>query len=268
MAEVLIPTPIDEVIGTGLTLPIAPKGELLPRQNRRVADEHHLKHPKNDPILRKKIVGPAQRGMQLQIVERDLHNEGPFRYHHYFGGSKLAETNDELYVQGVPAAAGFIARQVIDTRALVNGDPHVREATMEEWLFLRTEGGPRFIPFGYRYMYHHIDSIREFFMFHLANQNVADHPDANVEAFLSQTDVDKKLVLGSGILRAAIEVATSTNLTAVYHEAYAHEQLHPTAPSTPEELVGTILGADNPSFRTVQVLDKYIRVGQPVAVAA
>jgi len=264
MAEVLIPTPVDEI--TRLPLQVAPKNtEWLPRRNPAVADEHHGIHPKEAAELHVPVLGPALRNLQLRVLERQLHNDGELRYHHRFGGPALPQNYEEGFSLCVPGVAGFISRQVIDMEALLDNANYVRDATPREWEFLRTPGGIESVPFDYRYVYHNLEPIRDFFIFYLVNQGLHKLMEDEVAQFMSADEPEDRALLAGMLLLGAAEEAVDPGLASVYRQAYSNEQLHPDAPSTPVGLISTIVSIDHVSPRTVSKLDERLRQPMPDA---
>jgi hypothetical protein len=234
MAAELV-TPTDEY--TGLPLAIAPKCEPLLFNPADDADYHHGWHPSNAPLF-KTVAGLALRNSWMQYIEKDLHNEGPFRYHRFFAGPELPTKESDIYGRIVLACAGYVPDQVID---LSTEDPFARRATATEVKFLRMRND--IDPFGYRYLRYGYDPIRVFFQDYALQQDLTHIRSSTIDEFLCTRDIEKKLKIGKFLLWNASAQATAS-IRDKYVDLARRELLHPEMPKDPKPLARWKLGSE------------------------
>lgn len=241
-------TPTDEM--SGLPLAIAPKCEWLPMHNAQIADEHHGWHRKSAPLLNT-LAGLALRNSWLQLIERDLHNEGPFRYHKHFSGPSLSIDEVDIFSRITLACAGFIPDHVIDTQKGDSGLSFVRPITKKEAEFLRTPSENNI--FTYRYIQYRYEPIKEFFQGYTLNH--VSHEE--VDEFLHTKNLERKKEIGRLLLQNAVELVTD-DIKAKYLLTKKQGLLHPAMPANPEELVLHKLGTQNERDHLVSKLQDKI----------
>ncbi|MDB5186233.1 MAG: hypothetical protein JWL85_756 [Candidatus Saccharibacteria bacterium] len=228
-------TPVDEL--TGIPLPIAPKCDWLPLDRPEIADVHHSYHPKQHPLL-KTVAGLALRNSRLQILERELHNAGPLRYHQYFEGPELARDDADVFSRCVLACAGYIPDEVID---LSSGEPVRRPIRTQEAEFLRMPTDNPEDPFSYRHILYRYGPIRDFFHDYAVRQNINHLSNRHIDEFLHTQDLEKKTKLGKFFLQSAVAVASET-IREKYSMTRRMRLLHPGMPDGPQRLVWYKLG--------------------------
>lgn len=242
--------PIDEI--SGLSLPIAPKCNYESLADPNLSDEHHGFHDENDPRL-KTVAGLALRNCRLQRIEKDLHNEGPFRYHPFISGPELPKTEFDYFSRCVLACAGVIPDRVLD---LSTGDPFVRPISPEEAAFLRTQSEEN--EFSYKYISYRYKPISDFFISYALKQKLDHIKEKDIDEFLHTKSERRKLRLGRLLLDESVEVATDSlrNKYAAYRRA---ELLHPRVPESPMTLVKFKLGGPEKREELIPKLEVRLR---------
>lgn len=235
-------TPVDEY--SGLPYAIAPGCKSLPKNNPNKADRHHAFHPRRSPELQT-VAGLALRNCRLQLVERDLHNEGPFRYHKFFYGQMDLPTDEsDIFARCIMGVSGYTPDRVIDLRT---GEPFDRPITPREAKFLRKRSQDKL---GYKYITYNIDPIRKFFSEYVLKQNLS-HLDDDIDEFLTTPDMGQKVKVGNFILAEAAQVACDA-IKPKFAESQRHGLLHPRIPADVGELV--LVGLGTPEHREACLL--------------
>jgi len=228
-------TPMDEF--TGLPLPIAPRCEYVPLHQPDIADIHHGVHPRSDARL-KTLGGSAFRNCQIQILERDLHNEGPFAYHRFIYGLEDIPTDDtDIFTRCVTAVAGYTPLEVID---LTTGELLRRPITRREYDYLRTPSEDD--QFGYRYIGYRYEPIRDFFRQYVRQQRLDHIRPGRIDEFLNTQNGEDKLKIGRFLLRNAAAVA-GDRARDKYTQMLRSNLLHPAMPTDVHDLVYYKLGS-------------------------
>jgi hypothetical protein len=247
LAEGLI-TPIDEF--SGIPLPILPTKNDLPLHDPDIADWHHPFHPKEHPLL-KTAGGLALRNCRVQLVHRNFHNESPLRYHKFFEGPVIPESEDEQFRTVVLAAAGYIPRRAINTRS---GEPEIVDLSPQQSARLRRtmrkavpqddckcDDPRRKMSFEYRNLRYSYDLVREFLSEYMMMQSTAHLPEPLVDEFLHTKNSFKLVELGDRLLALQAEF-TADKVESSYRSAQQRRQLHPLMPKTATEFVHYKLG--------------------------
>lgn len=241
-------TPVDDL--TGMPLPIIPKLERLPLRHPDIADWHHHFHPRSDPRL-KTVGGLALRNSRLQLVAREYHNDGPKRYHKFFDGPPIPESEATQFGMCVLACAGYLPESGIDLRS---GEPVVARLDHNQRNLLRSH---RRNNFDYRYFRYGYDPIRRFFAKYVLEQNLTEIlPQRTIDEFLYSRNPNRRSELGRTIIEAAASSATE-HIDPAYDLFRQNQQLHELMPPDPHTLVVYKLG--NPKQQEELVLPKLKR---------
>jgi hypothetical protein len=241
-------TPVDAF--SGIPLPILPTKNELPFNNSEVADWHHPFHPKEHPLL-KTTGGLALRNCRVQLVHRNFHNESPMRYHRFFEGPIIPESEDEQFRTVVLASAGYIPTHAISTRS---GEPQkvelspLQTARLQQTLRKATPDDDckcndphRKLAFEYRNIRYSYDRIRDFLSEYTVMQSTDHIPQLLIDEFLYTTDQRKRGDLGDKLLAQQADRAAE-NIEETYRFAQSHRQLHPLMPGTATEFIQYKLG--------------------------
>lgn len=254
-AELIAPT--DEL--TGLPYPIAPKCEPIPEGRPDIADIHHGFHKERD-LAGMGLPGIALRNCWKQLVERDLHNEGPGSYHRFYDKTELPayieamhcsdkkkaevaihQFEAETFGRVVLACAGVIPRKVID---LSSGEPVERDMTCRELKFLCTPNPHD--SFGYKYITYSYDPIREFLVDYVVRQDLRHLTQSRLDEFLETKDSHRKMILGKMLLKNAAAVASDGDTLKEKYKILKREgRVHPAMPPDPQTLVTYKLNMNN-----------------------
>jgi hypothetical protein len=227
MAAELI-TPTDQL--TGLPYVIAPSfTETDPTL-------HHAFHPnpRAEPRLAT-VSGLALRTCFMQIVEGEVHNQGPDAYHPKYKGPIIADSEKEHMETCVWAHAGALPRFCID---LSTEEPDERPLRHDEISFLR-EINPK-DPYSYKNIHRGYLEVRAFFGAYLLKQDIS-HNESAIDAFLTSPDEETRSENGLILLREAAEIAT-VDMHGKYAGLKKANMFHPAAADTPTELVLYKLG--------------------------
>lgn len=226
-------TPVDHL--TNMPLPIAPHPRYLPLHNPDVADWHHHFHPRSDPHLQT-VGGIALRNSRIQLVPREFHNEGPMRYHKFFEGPPIPESEALQFGMCVLACAGYIPKQAIDLSA---GEPKIIRLKGMRRSVLLSRGSKEF---DYQYIRYAYDPIREFFAKYVIEQDLAELlPERTIDEFLYSRDVLRRQQLGKHILTVAANSATEA-INPIYSMLRRRQLLPDFMPPDPHTLVVSKLG--------------------------
>jgi len=198
----LKPTPID-LERSKLPLPI------LPYESALITSEHHHAHPRDDELL-KTDGGLAVRIARLQTVEglggiasRSLSGRIPKkygdhpRYHYFFHGPPLPQTEQEQFEYAVWATSGYVPELALDVSGnkpkivRMNPDQIARLHNGE----LRVSGE---------------DILRNFLKNYVFKQELSHIKDSKIDEFVSTKDWERKRFLGRWLLAQATEVATES----------------------------------------------------------
>lgn len=241
-------TPVDQF--SGIPLPILPTKNELPFHNPDVADWHHPFHPKEHPLL-KTAGGLALRNCRVQLVHRNFHNESPLRYHRFFEGPAIPESEDDQFRTVVLAAAGYIPERAISTRS---GEPEIVELSPRQSARLRQmmrkatpsddckcDDPRRKMSFEYRNLRYSYDRVREFLGEYMIMQSTEHLPEPVVDEFLHTTNRYKLEELGDRLLAMQTEFIAD-KIEQSYSVAKKSRQLHPLMPETATEFVRYKLG--------------------------
>lgn len=254
-AELVAPT--DEL--TGLPYPIAPKCEPIPVDRPDIADIHHGFHKEKD-LTGMGLPGIALRNCWKQLIERELHNEGPGSYHRFYDRTKLPayvevmhspdkkkaeaaarQFEAEAFGRVVLACAGVIPRRVID---LSSGEPIERDMTRRELKFLRTPSPHD--TFGYKYISYSYDPIHEFLVDYVVKQDLGHLTRSSLCEFMETKDSHRKMVLGKMLLKNAAAVASDRDTLKEKYKTLKREgRVHPAMPPDPQTLVTYKLNMNN-----------------------
>jgi hypothetical protein len=230
-------TPIDP--NTGLPLPIIPDLELFNLDKDLVSWHHHF-HPSENPIF-ETTGGLALRSARLQLINNNVHNKSPNRYHHFFDGPPIPYDESTQFRLCVLAYAGYIPEEGLD---LTSGAPIRRSLEAGERKILTTLGDRADRPFRYKSIMGYHEPLRRFFGDYVLGQDL-DHIEENdIEEFLESKDKDRIRTLGHSLLDQAAEVASEV-LKPIYLEARTSEKLHPHAPERPHDFVLDRMGSSS-----------------------
>lgn len=239
-AEIITPT--DEL--SGLPLPIMPSRAFLPLNNPDVADWHHHWHPRLDPGLRT-AAGMALRNCRIQLVERQFHNDSPKRYHRFFAGPTIPESEDEVFKIVVLATAGYIPRDAIDLRT---GEPKIVRLNSTKYKMLKVAlkitnvnepGISHTSKLAYRNVRYGYEPIRDFLAEYCITQHV-DMKNSFVDEFLHTQNNDRRQYLGQLFLAKRAEAAAE-KVEEKFRLARKEKLINPNMPH-PHELIKHKLG--------------------------
>lgn len=241
-------TPVDEF--SGLPLPILPTKNPLPLGRPEIADWHHPFHPKEHPLL-KTTGGLALRNCRVQLVHRNFHNESSTRYHRFFEGPPIPDSQDEQFRIVVLASAGYVPGQAINTRS---GEPQVVDLNAVQARQLR-QTMRKAIPqdesqhdlsirnqvFHYRNLRYGYDDVRKFLTQHTLEQPLSHLRENLIDEFLYTNNEERKVYLGHLLLAKKVEVAAE-RVEEIYVQARKTRSLHPLMPSSPATFIKHKLG--------------------------
>jgi hypothetical protein len=244
-------TPVDE--SSGLPLPIIPDLKLFSLDKYLVSWHHHF-HPSDNPIL-KTTGGLALRSARLQLINNNVHNESPNRYHHFFDGPPLPYDESTQFRLCVLAYAGYIPEEGID---LMSGTPVRRtlEAGEREILTARDHRKDRH--FRYKSVVGYHEPIRRFFGDYVLSQGLNHVGENDIREFLESKDEDRIRYLGHFLLGQTAEVASEA-VRSIYLEARAAYRFHPLVHEVPHDFVLDTLGSPRQREKLFRPLRRNLR---------
>lgn len=227
-------TPVDSLVRT--PLPIIPnKLDWLPLGNPEVANEHHGNHP--GPELQKTIAGCALRNSFIQLVQIEYHNFGEKSFHLRFKGINMPRTSRDYFKRIFFPTVGYIPDKGVD---MSGKEPVIRPISDAEMRHLRAPHPDPEKPFGYRHIRYGYEPIRDFFRDYVYGQELPLH-QGKVSEFIEEDDADKRMYIGSFLLKQAIVRATDP-IRQEYVELQVAGRLHPLMPPKPDDIIRWKLG--------------------------
>lgn len=206
----LEPTPIDN--RSKLPLPI------LPYKEATETSWHHHSHPSASPLLRK-TGGQVVRSVRVQLTEGNggiagVNDAGYVkpeygehqRYHYFFKGPRLPETEQQQFEYAIWAATGYVPRFALDVSG---NNPKVVKMNREQ--ISRLHKGEIKV--------NSKDLLGDFIKDYLLNQDISHVDNKLVDEFVSTNDWSRKKFLGHWLLAQASEVATE-HIDKPYREAH------------------------------------------------
>ena len=216
----------------GIPLPFAPRNDLpaVGQAQSIEANWHHHFHPRKSKLL-EGIGGQAVRNVRLQWADFVDHS---YRYHQYFLGPKLPETDDERFKICVLSSAGYVPEQAIDLSA---NKPQKVSLTQEQRSRLWQSGELRNAA---------PEIVRKFLIAHTMKYTgvLPSLYESNVDEFLNTSDEERRKSLGYWLLARAAEIATDP-LNSTYTMARRNGLITMRSPSKPLVVVQKKFGSSH-----------------------
>lgn len=226
--------PIDPI--TQLPALIAPRCETLPLNKPEIADRHHLWRPSS--VYRGlSVAGIALRSSLIQIVERDLHNEGPDAFHYHYVEPQVITDEDEIFRRIIPACSGVVPQLVV---SIHRGEIVERSITPNELSFIKTPSVSN--PARYMYLQYREEPIRDFLRAQVFKQSISHIRNGLIDEFLHTKNQARKLSIGKFLLYNAAGVA-SDPVREDYFRLRRAGHIHPLMPKEVQQLVYNKLGS-------------------------
>lgn len=202
-----------------IPLPIAPNVADWPLPEH-LRSRHHTMHPSIDwrllppkqaatygvPPIRQ-LGGWAVRTGSIHIVDQRMHNVGPAKYHRFFGGSELPQTEHEQFYCHMFQRVGLIPPEGIELKR--QGARRIR-LSPEQRAILQTPSESS--PFGYKYFRHGPQQSLEFIGAYVLGQSLDHLPEYDIEEFLdARVNRPRHRKVGHSLLMRQVEVAVEVS---------------------------------------------------------
>lgn len=237
-------TPRDEL--TGLPLPI------LPFEHAEMTGWHHHAHPRNSKLLQG-LGGYSVRTVRVQLVDGHpgtaiFNKDGSInckygehqRYHLFYGGPELPESEKEKFEYSIWATAGYVPSEAINVRGL---EPTIEQMKPEQ--IDRLHNGE--IKVSDRTF------LSKFLKEYVLDQGLSEIDNTTLDEFVYTQDQERKMYLGHWILSQASEVAAEP-IEGTYKVVYKAGLISPSMSSRAADVVHLGLGTPKMKKKIVEEL--------------